>query len=244
MQIMLGEHDLRVFDGTEQLMKTDTIIWHPRDASVRPILLSRPTALLYDYQTLDHDIMMIKMFHPVTFTDAIKPIPLPTGCPIGGIPCMVSGWGNTQIETVSMPTKLQCLDVPTLDDRDCENAYPGMITRTMLCAGYLDGGRDACNVCTLGAPMWQVTLGAPWCVWGSCMGWCPGARAALSPIILASTPECVSSCTGSRTPWQPTDQLKPLCPPSLFLSSIHLLSFISLFSLPPSEMRTLSPFGH
>lgn len=29
MQIMLGEHDVRVFEGTEQLMKTDTIIWHP-----------------------------------------------------------------------------------------------------------------------------------------------------------------------------------------------------------------------
>lgn len=30
MQIMLGEHDVRVFEGTEQLMKTDTIIWHPK----------------------------------------------------------------------------------------------------------------------------------------------------------------------------------------------------------------------
>lgn len=29
MQIMLGEHDVRTFEGTEQLMKTDTIIWHP-----------------------------------------------------------------------------------------------------------------------------------------------------------------------------------------------------------------------
>lgn len=29
MQVMLGEHDVRVFEGTEQLMKTDTIIWHP-----------------------------------------------------------------------------------------------------------------------------------------------------------------------------------------------------------------------
>ncbi|MEQ2299518.1 hypothetical protein AMECASPLE_015989 [Ameca splendens] len=35
MQIFLGEHDVCVFEGTEQLMKTDTIIWHPS----------------YDYQT-------------------------------------------------------------------------------------------------------------------------------------------------------------------------------------------------
>lgn len=29
MQVMLGEHDVRVSEATEQLMKTDTIIWHP-----------------------------------------------------------------------------------------------------------------------------------------------------------------------------------------------------------------------
>lgn len=36
MQIMLGEHDVRVFEGTEQLMKTDTIIWHPEWAEIFP----------------------------------------------------------------------------------------------------------------------------------------------------------------------------------------------------------------
>lgn len=48
--------------------------------------------------------------------------------------------------TVNMPRHLQCLDVPIVDDEACEAAYPGMITRRMVCAGYMDGGRDACNV--------------------------------------------------------------------------------------------------
>jgi len=48
--------------------------------------------------------------------------------------------------TVDMPTKLQCLDLPVVDDADCEAAYPGMITYRMVCAGYMDGGRDVCNV--------------------------------------------------------------------------------------------------
>uniref|UniRef100_A0A3Q3AGF6 trypsin n=1 Tax=Kryptolebias marmoratus TaxID=37003 RepID=A0A3Q3AGF6_KRYMA len=98
----------------------------------------------YDYQTLDYDIMLIKLFHPVEVTEAVAPIPLPTGCPMGGLPCSVSGWGNTAMD-VNMPTRLQCLNVPIVEDSDCENAYPGMITRRMLCAGYMDGGRDACN---------------------------------------------------------------------------------------------------
>ncbi|KAM6935869.1 trypsin-like isoform 1-T1 [Lycodopsis pacificus] len=130
MQIMLGEHDMRVFEGTEQLMKTENIIWHPS----------------YDYQTLDFDMMLIKLFHPVEVTAAVAPIPLPTGCPMGGLPCSVSGWGNTAIDgEVHMPTLLQCLYVPILDTQDCKNAYPDMISPRMVCAGFMDGGRDACN---------------------------------------------------------------------------------------------------
>lgn len=48
--------------------------------------------------------------------------------------------------TANAPTRLQCLDVPIVDEQDCEDAYPGMISRRMVCAGYMDGGRDACNV--------------------------------------------------------------------------------------------------
>nr|AAD30107.1 trypsinogen-like serine protease [Notothenia coriiceps] len=130
MQVILGDHNLRVFEGTEQLMKTDTIIWHPS----------------YDYQTLDFDIMLIKLYHPVEVTEAVAPIPLPTRCPYGGLSCSVSGWGNTNLGgEVYMPTLLQCLNVPIVDLQVCENAYPGMISPRMVCAGYMEGGKDACN---------------------------------------------------------------------------------------------------
>ena len=42
--------------------------------------------------------------------------------------------------------KLQCLDIPILSDEDCDNSYPGMITDAMFCAGYLEGGKDSCQV--------------------------------------------------------------------------------------------------
>ena len=108
MQVMLGEHNLRVFEGTEQLMKTDTIIWHPewvenlttRTSLLHSAWLNDPfyaflSVCSYDYQTLDFDIMLIKLYHPVEVTDAVAPIPLPTTCPVAGVPCSVSGWGNT-----------------------------------------------------------------------------------------------------------------------------------------------------
>ena len=48
----------------------------------------------YDYQTLDFDMMMIKLYHPVVVTPSVAPISLPTSLPQGGMPCSVSGWGN------------------------------------------------------------------------------------------------------------------------------------------------------
>uniref|UniRef100_A0A8C3T5L3 Peptidase S1 domain-containing protein n=1 Tax=Chelydra serpentina TaxID=8475 RepID=A0A8C3T5L3_CHESE len=37
-----------------------------------------------------------------------------------------------------------CVNIPILSNAECEGSYPGMITSTMLCAGYLEGGKDAC----------------------------------------------------------------------------------------------------
>lgn len=60
-----------------------------------PTPLPRIFVHSYDYQTLDYDIMLIKLFHPVKVTESVAPIPLPTGCPYGGHMCSVSGWGKT-----------------------------------------------------------------------------------------------------------------------------------------------------
>lgn len=59
----------------------------------------QPFVFSYNYQTLDYDIMLIKLFHPVKVTDAVRPISLPTGCPYGGMPCTVPGWGTVSAET-------------------------------------------------------------------------------------------------------------------------------------------------
>ena len=54
--------------------------------------------------------------------------------------CSVTGWGNTMSFTAS-GKYLQALELPILSSRDCDNSYPGMITDTMFCAGYLEGGK-------------------------------------------------------------------------------------------------------
>lgn len=59
-------------------MSVDAIYWHK----------------MYNYETLDYDIMLMKLAHPVTLNQYVKPIPLPKACPRAGDMCQVSGWGN------------------------------------------------------------------------------------------------------------------------------------------------------
>lgn len=118
----------------------------------------------------------------------------------------------------NMPYRLQCLDVPIVSDEDCDKAYPGMITRRMVCAGYMDGGRDACNVSTTVKErishdansshsfraIHRETPAAPWCVLAKSMDWCRGVRVAPFPTIPESTSKCVNSSPGLMKSYKPT----------------------------------------
>uniref|UniRef100_A0A673IQL7 trypsin n=1 Tax=Sinocyclocheilus rhinocerous TaxID=307959 RepID=A0A673IQL7_9TELE len=99
--------------------------------------------------TTDNDIMLIKLSKPATLDEFVKPVDLPKSCAPPDSMCRVSGWGITmnQICTFTPDSdKLQCLNLPIISDRDCNNSYPGLITGSMFCAGYLEGGKDVCQV--------------------------------------------------------------------------------------------------
>lgn len=59
---------------------------------------------------------------------------------------MVTGWGNTQSATESR-LKLRGAEVPIVNQEKCEEAYKryGGITARMICAGFDQGGKDACQ---------------------------------------------------------------------------------------------------
>ncbi|XP_042279815.1 trypsin-1-like [Thunnus maccoyii] len=128
IQVRLGEHHIRVSEGTEQFISSSRVIRNPN----------------YNPYTIDNDIMLIKLSEPATLNEFVQPVALPTSCAPAGTMCLVSGWGNT-MSSVDDGDKLQCLDLPILSQTDCDNAYPGMITDAMFCAGFLEGGKDSCQ---------------------------------------------------------------------------------------------------
>lgn len=50
------------------------------------------------------------------------------------------------VSTVHLPHNLRCANITIIDQRECENAYPGNITDTMVCASVREEGKDSCQV--------------------------------------------------------------------------------------------------
>ena len=58
----------------------------------------------------------------------------------------VIGWGRTQEGvTTSIPEELQVVEIPVLADSECETRYGSVFDQTMICAGFLAGGKSSCQ---------------------------------------------------------------------------------------------------
>uniref|UniRef100_A0A8B9CTZ9 Peptidase S1 domain-containing protein n=1 Tax=Anser brachyrhynchus TaxID=132585 RepID=A0A8B9CTZ9_9AVES len=140
IQVKLGEHNLALQEGTEQTISSSKVIRHSG----------------YNSNTLDNDIMLIKLSKAATLNSYVNTVPLPTSCVAAGTTCLISGWGNTLSSGTQYPNNLQCLNAPVLSSSQCSSAYPGQITNNMICVGYLNGGKDSCQVKHL--PLLPVSL--------------------------------------------------------------------------------------
>uniref|UniRef100_A0A8D0KD44 trypsin n=1 Tax=Sus scrofa TaxID=9823 RepID=A0A8D0KD44_PIG len=129
IQVRLGENNIDVLEGDEQFIDAAKIIRHPK----------------YNSWTLDNDILLIKLSSPAVLNSRVSTLALPSACAPAGTLCLISGWGNTLSSGVNYPELLQCLDAPLLSQAECEASYPGEITSNMVCAGFLEGGKDSCQ---------------------------------------------------------------------------------------------------
>ena len=64
-----------------------------------------------------------------------------------GTMATVMGWGTRSTTIADYPNLLYEVDLPTVDDTICRQAYAGLVdlVDTQLCAGFEDGGKDACQ---------------------------------------------------------------------------------------------------
>ncbi|ARQ67841.1 S1 family peptidase [Streptomyces marincola] len=102
----------------------------------------------WDSTTKVADIAVLTLSEPMPYEHIPFAGPEDTHLYTPGVMAEVLGWGRTG-ETGNVPDQLLMAEVPVVSDADCEEAYSSHTTRvdgeTMVCAGYPEGGVDACQ---------------------------------------------------------------------------------------------------
>uniref|UniRef100_A0A8C0G8X3 Transmembrane serine protease 13 n=1 Tax=Chelonoidis abingdonii TaxID=106734 RepID=A0A8C0G8X3_CHEAB len=97
----------------------------------------------------DYDIALVKLATPLTISGEVRPACLPMSGQTfrAGRTCFITGFGKTSEDEENTSPKLREAEVSLIDYRICNSSsvYEGELTPRMMCAGYLQGGRDSCQ---------------------------------------------------------------------------------------------------
>ncbi|KAK2489306.1 hypothetical protein MC885_008800 [Smutsia gigantea] len=169
IQVRLGEHNIDVLEGGEQFINSAKVIRHSKfnswtlDNDIMLIKLSSPAVLSSRVSTTalptscapagthclisgwGNTLSSGSEWDPHEFTLNFSTFPK-TKHASELKPDYTQGsmLGTREMQT-NYPELLQCLDAPLLSQAQCEASYPGQITDNMVCAGFLEGGKDSCQ---------------------------------------------------------------------------------------------------
>ncbi|XP_069098314.1 hyaluronan-binding protein 2 [Pleurodeles waltl] len=135
-QISLGKHDIKKNETNEQIFDVEEVIVHEKYQELESSLIN--------------DIALLKLKNIkgkcAEETKYVKTICLPDREFPPGKSCFISGWGKT--ETENNPAQLIDASVTIISEEQCSEpqSYGKHISSSMLCAGILEGGVDACQI--------------------------------------------------------------------------------------------------
>lgn len=126
----MGLHIQKRIDSKVQRRNIKRIIPHP----------------YYNHYTFDNDIALMELDSPLTYTDYVKPICLPSAQHVFATGNMewITGWGATR-EGGFAAQVLQKAQVRIIKYDTCNTLMSNQLTTRMMCAGVLTGGVDACQ---------------------------------------------------------------------------------------------------
>uniref|UniRef100_A0A3Q1BX36 Peptidase S1 domain-containing protein n=1 Tax=Amphiprion ocellaris TaxID=80972 RepID=A0A3Q1BX36_AMPOC len=103
----------------------------------------------YNSRTNDQDVALLKLTSAVQFTDKVQPACLPAFNQRfrHGTSCWTSGFGTTVAGSDVVSNDLMEVSVNIINSQVCNSprVYGGAVTRNMICAGTLEGGKDSCQ---------------------------------------------------------------------------------------------------
>ncbi|KAM4825033.1 kallikrein-6 [Thomomys bottae] len=150
LQVYLGKHSLQHRESSEEMLPAARMVVHPG----------------YDHHTHDNDLMLLRLARPVKLSRSIQPLQMETNCSAQNPHCLTLGWGKTEdgqmagevwegrglvslrrtlVSAGVFPDTIHCADIQLVPQAECERAYPGQITRSMVCASNIEEGADSCQ---------------------------------------------------------------------------------------------------
>lgn len=156
----------------EVVAEIDQIVLHPQ----------------YDSEAHDHDIALLHLASPVSFTDHIQPVCLPTSVNDSsalsvGKSVTVTGWGLTSQGGLFLSSKLRQVAVPMVSQQNCDKDYgKGIDNADMFCAGAK--GIDSCQGDSGGPVVQQDPATGAWIQHGI-VSWGNGCARAGYPGVYA-----------------------------------------------------------
>ncbi|KAM4632612.1 serine protease 33-like [Discoglossus pictus] len=142
--------DYEVHLGAYKLSETSP---HEVTSKVETIVINS----MYSHEGSSGDIALIKLMNPVTYTNYILPIclPSPSNTFTEGMNCWVTGWGNINSGVdLPYPQTLQEVMTPIISRNSCDDMYhinssisasDTIIQYDQICSGYPDGQIDSCQ---------------------------------------------------------------------------------------------------
>lgn len=140
VDVVAGIHNLNTPEQGYQQLEVVEIIVHEN----------------YDDWTVDNDIALLRLASPATLgatqgltVGLISLVDDNVGS-LADITATVTGWGNRSDPGKDYPETLHQVQVPIITNSQCESWYDASvgpddwITVNMLCAGFAEGGKDAC----------------------------------------------------------------------------------------------------
>lgn len=131
ISIVLGDYNRSHFEGTEQERTAKSFVVHPD----------------YNVETNFAGLALINLDAPAVSTEFVQAVPLIASFEENLIRAeqfaTVTGWGNLT-EEGPQATVLQEVTLPMVSRVVCNNDARHTFNRDTLCAGYSEGGKDAC----------------------------------------------------------------------------------------------------
>jgi len=146
MRIMLGAHEIKE---------------ESEEGRIEVITRDFFTHENYNTINLHNDLALVHLPEPVTFTDTIRPVCLPTWSDWETIWAeelvQASGWGKPTDQATSVSPVLREVTVDVIKNRVCALQYPTVINKNIICISGHDG-KSTCSGDS-GGPIHLVTDG-------------------------------------------------------------------------------------